>query len=96
MPPLVSGLRISSRSSIKARIISPPLTRHDEAPKRITLIETLLKRKADGLLKEETGEISKGMGWPVNLRVEKPVTRKMLSKVDEKARKALKDVIRET
>jgi hypothetical protein len=98
MRSLFATVRISSKSSIKAQssIIPPPLTRHDEAPTRITLIETLLKRKAEGLSKEERGEVSKGMGWPMNLRVEKPVTKRMMKKVDEKARMHLKDIIRET
>jgi len=97
-PSLPAFIRILPKSSIKAQpsIVPPPLTRRDEAPARITLIETLLQRKTVGLAKEESGEVSKGQGWPVNLRVEKPVTRRMLRNVDDDARQGLKDIIRET
>jgi hypothetical protein len=55
-----------------------------------------LQRKADGLAREEKGDLPKGAGWPVNLRVEKSITKKMLSKVEGEARKDLKDIMRET
>jgi len=59
-------------------------------------MQILLQRKADGLAKEESGELAKGAGWPVNLRVERPITKKMLRKVDEKVREHLRDITRET
>jgi hypothetical protein len=76
-------------------ILPPPLTARDEAPTRVTVIQTLLRRKADGLAKEEKGELLKGAGWPVNLRVERPI-KNLLQNVDTRARRELKDVLKET
>ena len=78
-------------------IIPPPLTRREEAPTRVTLMQTLLQRKADGLAKEERGELGKGEGWPVNLKISKPITRDTLKNVaDEKVMVKLRDFMKET
>ena len=77
----------SFKPTTRPTILPPPLTRREEAPTRTTVIQTLLKRKTDGLAKEEKGELAKGAGWPVNLRVER-ITKNM--------GKAERDMLKET
>ena len=92
----IESITPSSKPTAGPNIVPPPLTRHQEAPARVTLIETFLRRKAEGLAKEQSGELPKGAGWPVNLRVEMPITKKLLSEVEEDARKKLKDIMKES
>jgi hypothetical protein len=78
-------------------IIPPPLTQREEAPTRVTLMQTLLQQRADGLAKEENGELAKGEGWPVNLKIKAPITKETLKKVaDEKVMVELRDIMKET
>lgn len=84
------------RSRSTPTIISPPITPREEATTRVTLVQTLLQRKMDGLAKEAAGELPKGEGWPVNLRVERQLTKTVLSKVVPEARLHLRDIMKET
>jgi hypothetical protein len=78
-------------------IVPPPLTPREEAPTRVTLIQTLLKRRADALAKEEKGELAKGEGWPVNLKIITAITKETLEKVaDKDVRVKLRDIMKET
>ena len=53
------------------------------------------QRQKDGLAKEAAGELPAGAGWPVNLRVERPVTKALLKKVVPEARVPLKKIMKE-
>jgi hypothetical protein len=94
--PAIENVKSTFKPKFEPTILPPPLTPRDEAPTRVTLMQTLLQRKEDGLAKEEKGELAKGAGWPINLRVERPITKKIMRKVDEVARKNLKEIMKET
>jgi len=94
--PAIENVKSIFKPKFEPTILPPPLTPRDEAPTRVTLMQTLLQRKADGLAMEEKGELAKGAGWPINLRVERPITKKIMRKVDEVARKNLKEIMKET
>ena len=81
----------------KPTIIPPPLTPREEAPTRVTLIQTLLQRRADGLAKEDKGELAKGEGWPVNLKINTTITKETFKNVaDENVMVKLRDIMKET
>jgi hypothetical protein len=94
--PTVDSAESSFKRKPQPHIIPQPLTPREEASTRVSTLEILLQRKADGLAKEEGGVLAKGAGWPVNLRVERPITKKMLSHVDEEVREDLKGIMKET
>lgn len=62
---------------------------------RAKVSDILLERKTEGLRKETSGELAKGEGWPVNLRVEKPLTKKVFKLVDKEDGAKLKDLLSE-
>jgi len=94
--PAIENYNSSSQPTVRPTIIPPPLTWRDEASARVTLTQKLLQRKVDGLAKEARGELEKGAGWPPNLRVALPITKKLLRNVDETVREDLRDITKET
>lgn len=101
-PSLSRLIRIIPKDSIKptqhhhkTNIVPPPLTRQDETPMRVKVSDIMLERKTEGLKKEANGELAKGEGWPVNLRVEKPLTKKLFKHVDKENGVKLKELLSE-
>lgn len=62
---------------------------------RVKVSDIMLERKTEGLKKEASGELAKGEGWPVNLRVEKPLTKKVFKHVNKEDGIKLKEVLSE-